>query len=181
MSHSQGISSNPSWAESNKFLVLFPISLKSTLILSYHLRLGLPKGLFPVGLSVKILKAFLPSSFSSILSTWPAHLNLLDLITLTILGEWYKLWSSSWWSLLYSPFAYLLGSNENYSLYTHWAFLCFTDIYPCTVLYCLHRRLLYSTDHRSRNALQLCPCSYKWYIETSQNRWNCGKWFKRNK
>ena len=44
---------------------------------------------FPVGLPVKILKAFLPSS---ILATCSAHLNLLDLITLTILGERYKLW-----------------------------------------------------------------------------------------
>ena len=39
-----------------------------------------------VGLPVKILKALLPSS---ILATSPAHLNLLDLITLTILGERY--------------------------------------------------------------------------------------------
>ena len=44
--------------------------------------LGLPKGLFPVGLPDKILKTLLPSS---ILATCPAHLNLLDLI------ETYKL------------------------------------------------------------------------------------------
>jgi hypothetical protein len=60
----------------------------SILILSSHLRLGLPKDLFPVGLPVKILKAILPSS---ILATCPAYHNLLDLITLTILGEQYKL------------------------------------------------------------------------------------------
>ena len=46
--------------------------------------LGLDKCLFPVGLPVKVLKALLPSS---ILATCPTHLNLLDLITLTILGE----------------------------------------------------------------------------------------------
>ena len=34
------------------------ISLRSILIVSYHLRIGLPKGLFPVGISIKILKAF---------------------------------------------------------------------------------------------------------------------------
>ena len=56
----------------------------------------------------KILKALLPSS---ILTTWPAHLSLPDLITLTILGEWYKLQSSSLWSLLHSPFSSLLGPN----------------------------------------------------------------------
>ena len=73
-----------------------PISLIDTylikvgyiLILSSHLRLGLPKGLFPVGLLVKILKAPLPSS---ILATCLAHPNLLDVITLTMLGERYKL------------------------------------------------------------------------------------------
>ena len=49
--------------------------------ISSHLRLGLPKGLFPVGLPVNILKALL---LSSILATCPAHLNLLDLITLPL-------------------------------------------------------------------------------------------------
>ena len=44
-----------------------------------------PKGLLPLGLPVKILKALLDSS---ILAICPAHLNLLDFITLTILGEW---------------------------------------------------------------------------------------------
>ena len=36
-----------------------------------HLRLGLPKGLFPAGLPVKILKELLPPSS---LATLPAHL-----------------------------------------------------------------------------------------------------------
>ena len=70
MPHSQGLSSN-SYPEPNQTT-------------SSYLRLVLPKGLFPPGVPVKILKALLPSS---ILTTWPAHLNLLDLITLTILGS----------------------------------------------------------------------------------------------
>ena len=57
ISHTQGLSINP-YPE----LVLIPISLKSILILSFHIRLGLSKGIFPVGLPVKILKALLPSS-----------------------------------------------------------------------------------------------------------------------
>ena len=54
-----------------------------------HVRLGLPKGIFPVGYyPVKTLKALLRSS---ILATYPAYLNLLDFITLTVLGELYSL------------------------------------------------------------------------------------------
>ena len=66
---------------------MIPISSRSILLLPSHLRLGLLKGLIPVGLPVNILKALL---LSSILATCPAHLNLLDLITLIILGTTYE-------------------------------------------------------------------------------------------
>ena len=46
-----------SWANSIHFIILIPICLRSILILSFHLHIGLPKCLFPVGLPVKILKA----------------------------------------------------------------------------------------------------------------------------
>ena len=65
-----------------------PTYLTSILTFSSYLRLGHPEGLFTVGLPVKILKALRPSS---ILVTSSAHLNLLDLIAVTILCEWYKL------------------------------------------------------------------------------------------
>ena len=74
--HSQELSNNP-YPELN-FLALTRISLRSILTLSSYLHLGLPIGLFAVGLPVKILKGLLPSS---ILATSTAHLNLLDLIT----------------------------------------------------------------------------------------------------
>ena len=61
-------------------------------------------------LPVKILNVLLASS------TWPAHLNLLDLITLTILDERYKLLSSSLWSLLHSVFSSLLGPNIRFRI-----------------------------------------------------------------
>jgi len=82
MPHSQGSPIIHTLSRINPFPAMIPISSRPILILSAHLRLGVAKGLFPVGLPVKILKA--PSS---ILATCPAHLNLLDLITLTILGE----------------------------------------------------------------------------------------------
>ena len=67
-----------------------PFTRIDTYLFKVHFNIVLPstpslsKGLFPVGLPVNILKAVLPSS---ILATCPAHLSLLDLITLTILGE----------------------------------------------------------------------------------------------
>ena len=99
-----------SWTESTRFLVLLAISLRSILILSSHVRLGFPKDLFSVGLSIKIFKEILPSFIQA---TSPTHLNLLDLITMTIFGEQYKLWSSSLWSLRHSPFSSLLGPNRS--------------------------------------------------------------------
>ena len=79
MPHSQGLSNNfypePNQPNSQHFKFHSNIVLPSTL--------GLLKCLLPV----TILKALLPSS---ILATCPAHLNLLDLITLNILGERYS-------------------------------------------------------------------------------------------
>ena len=80
MPHSQGLSNNSCPEPNQPNYPQIPISLRSILILPSHLRLGLPKGLFPVGLPVRILKALPPSS---ILATCRAHLNLLDLIHLT--------------------------------------------------------------------------------------------------
>ena len=76
MPHSQGLSNNP-YREN-------PIPRTDTYLFKVHSNIVLPSTHLPVN----ILKALLPSF---ILATCPAHLNLLDLITLNILGERYKL------------------------------------------------------------------------------------------
>jgi hypothetical protein len=67
---------------------LHTISLRSTLILSTHLCLSLPIGLFPSGFHTNILYAFL---FSLTRATCHAHLILLDLNILIILASGYNL------------------------------------------------------------------------------------------
>jgi hypothetical protein len=75
------------WARSIQSIPPYPISLRSILILSSHLRLNLPRGLFPPDFPTKIL---LPMR-----ATCPAHLIVLDLIILIILGEQYVLLKAS--------------------------------------------------------------------------------------
>jgi hypothetical protein len=81
-----------SWSRSIQSIPPHPISLRSILILSTYLCLGSPNGLFPPGFPTNIIHAFL---FGPIRATYPAHLFNLELIILIILGEEYKLWSSS--------------------------------------------------------------------------------------
>jgi hypothetical protein len=70
------------------------------LILSSHICLGLSSKLLYFGFSTKILYAFL---FSHMRATCTAHLILLDLIIITILGEEYKLRSSSLCNFIEPP------------------------------------------------------------------------------
>ena len=77
-----------------------PISWKSILILSSHLRLGLPSGHFTSCIPTKTLSVPLLSPMHA---TSRAHLIRFDLITRIILGEEYGSLSSSLCSLIHSP------------------------------------------------------------------------------
>ena len=103
------------WASPIQSINPHPTSWRSILILSTHLRLGLPSGHLPSGFPTKTL--YTPLS-SPIHATCPAHLILLDFITRTILGEQYKSFSSSFCNLLHSPVtSSLLHVNINICIY----------------------------------------------------------------
>jgi hypothetical protein len=65
------------------------ISSRSIFMLSFHLCPGLPNGLFLSGFPPKIVYSFLMTLI--IVTTCPTYLFLLDLLTLLIFGEEYKL------------------------------------------------------------------------------------------
>ena len=76
-----------SWARSIQSIPSHRTSWRSILILSCHLCLGLPSGLFPSGFPTKTL--CIPLLFP-IRATCPVYLILLDFITWTMLGEQYR-------------------------------------------------------------------------------------------
>ena len=85
------------------------LSFLSILILSSHLCLCFPSGLFPSGVPIKTLYTPL---LSPIHATCPVYLILLDFITRTIFGEECRSLRSSLCSFLHSPVtSSLLGPN----------------------------------------------------------------------
>jgi hypothetical protein len=91
-----------------------PISLRSVLIPSSCLRLGLPSSLFPSGFPTETLRTFLSSPMHATCST---HLIRFDLICLMVFGDEYKIWNSSLCNFLHSAVtSSLLGPHETQCL-----------------------------------------------------------------
>ena len=99
-----------SWAKSIQSMPSQRPSWRSILILSSHLYLGLPSGLFPSGFPHQ--KTLFARLLSSMCATWPIHHVLHHIITQIIFGGQYRSLSSSLCTSLYSPVtSSLLGPN----------------------------------------------------------------------
>ena len=99
----------PILSQLNSFHTPHLTSWRSFIILSYHLRLGLPSGVFLSGFHTKTLYTSLSSPIKA---TCPTHLTLFDFITRTILGELYRSLISSLCIFPHSPVtSSLLGPN----------------------------------------------------------------------
>ena len=136
------------------------------------------------------MKAHLPSS---ILDTWHAHLNLLDLITLAILGKRNTLWIFSLWSLLHSSFASLLGPiirlrnlfwqarslHSSLNLRDHVSEPCITtgnSIVLYILIFTFH--LYFEREYTNMHVLRfdmpvLCLCTLAiWHVKAAPSLWN---------
>jgi hypothetical protein len=99
---------SPSWGVWTQPTHFNPTYQRSILMLSSHLRPGLPSGLFPLGLQTIILYAFLISHMPA---TFPTTSSTYSTILITVC-ENYKLRSCSLCSFLHLPVnSFLLGSN----------------------------------------------------------------------
>ena len=93
-------------------------SWRSILMLSSHLRLGLPNGLFLSGFPTKTLYTPL---LSPIRATCSSHLIILDFVTRKVLGEEYRSLSSSLRVYWYVKSKYVLtGVIEALRPKLHW-------------------------------------------------------------
>jgi len=113
-----------SWVSVIQSMLPHTATWRFNLILTSHLLLGLPSGLFPSGFPTKTLYT---THYAPIRATCPAHLILLDSITRKTLGEENSSLSSSLYSFLHSfVTSSLLGRNILNTLFSNTLSLCYS-------------------------------------------------------
>jgi hypothetical protein len=116
------------YPEPDQWSPYHPTLCRNILILSSHLLLDLPSGLFHSGCPTKILYEFI---------FLHAHLILHELFILIIFGEDCKLWSSSFWSFLQPPVTlFLVDSN-----------ITLSTVFSNTVSLCSFHNIRYQVSH----------------------------------
>jgi hypothetical protein len=104
------------WARCIRYTNFRPVSPRSILIFSSHLHLGLPCGLFP---SVIYDQNCAPIYHQSHACYMPRPSHPPCSVTLTLLGEPYKLWSSLLCSVLQPHTHHFLPLRSTYSRLKH--------------------------------------------------------------
>ena len=165
-----------SWANSIQSLQLSPTSWTSILILSSHLRMGLPSGLFPSGFLTRTLCTPL---LSRIRATCPTHLIFLDFTTRTILGKEYRSLRLCTTITIFvaeqaqrhEPWQFFLLSVFSFSQCLLYSVLSSSFIPNCRTLTATsgNRHSLYLTVHNSKSISELCD-TYAWSLDSCY--WN---------
>ena len=158
--HSSARHLSLSWASSIQSIPPHPTSWRSILILSSHLQLGLPSGLFPPDFPTKTLYTPFPHT-----RYMPRPPHFSRFITRTILGEEYRTIRSSLCSFLHSAVTlvpHILLNTLFYRTLSLRSSLTVSDQSSEILIRCQIRSAHYRLPETERTYL----CSKIWLIET---------------